>query len=77
MLKNNGEFIHANLSHDKSGGDRKVLHMESIKSGHNGEISCKSGILVKIRSIQERKSGTSRLKTRRLGKYESWDRVRF
>ena len=58
------ESIHVNLSHDKSGKwrrisqdmagrNRKVLYRESIKAGHNGEISCKNGTFVKISSMEE------------------------
>ena len=55
--------IYTNLSHDQSGKgvessgtwceaiNRKVLYVYGLKkAGHNGEISCTNGTLVKIRS---------------------------
>ena len=36
-----------------AGLNRKVLYIESKKAGHNREISCKSGTLDKISSIEE------------------------
>ena len=71
--------IHANLSHDKSGTlnfaghggtqQKSIIHRVKKSGGHNGEISCKSGTLEKIRSIEGRKKAGRPAKNGTVGKY--------